>query len=73
MYFRAGIVSDYLAFENDLTVAIKITRRDLLNGMVIGVGGALVKAYAGPTSQKLSLPLTCLLNYSLQLRIIHRF
>ena len=33
-------------------MAIKITRRDLLNGMVIGVGGALVKAYAGPTSQQ---------------------
>ena len=33
-------------------MAIKITRRDLLNGMVIGAGGALVKAYAGPTSQK---------------------
>ena len=27
-------------------MAINITRRDLLNGMVVGAGGLLVKAYA---------------------------
>ena len=37
-------------------MAINITRRDLLNGMVVGAGGLLVKAYAGPTSQKIKSP-----------------
>ena len=42
--------------ESEPTVAINITRRDLLNGMVVGAGGLLVKAYAGPTSQKIKSP-----------------
>ena len=37
-------------------MAIKITRRDLLNGMAVGAGGILVKAYAGPTSHKIKSP-----------------
>ena len=37
-------------------MAIRITRRDLLNGMAVGAGGILVKAYADPTSQKIKSP-----------------
>ena len=53
-------------------MAIKITRRDLLNGIAIGAGGVLAKAYAGPTSQKVKSPSNVSFELQFQLRIIHR-